>query len=301
LLIQEFVPTRSGWNKLEFSGRSPGISSIRPTLFISGERNGKMAEPHASILSQLVFPVLTALCGALSAFVIAQYQSSKTGKKERLAKQAEIQFAYLDPLRVAAENFAWKLYTIEEKIREHRDGTGGLGWMLKTFHCVKEPDAILGRSPSYAEYGKWCNGEGFFAVSTIYAAAIYFLHARRTRRECAKSIELIQKLDGVRLSLGHEFGIYVMLQDSRGEYGGDPLGMEIGYRQFCGKLFNEEERLWFQNMLDYYREIDKKSVDQRRGIMSALHDLLSYLQTATGNRVNDPFSRGLPQANDVVR
>jgi hypothetical protein len=80
-----------------------------------------------------------------------------------------------------------------------------------------------------------------------------------------------------------------MLQDSMGEYVGDAQGMEIGYRQFCVKLFNEEERLWFLNMLDYFREIDKKNADQRHGIMSALHDLLNYLQETTKGRVNDPF------------
>jgi hypothetical protein len=207
-----------------------------------------------------------------------------------MAKEAEIQFVYLDPLRIAAENFAWKLDTVEQKIRKHEPGGGGLEWMLRTFHYVKEPTMILpGKNPSFVEYGWWCNGEGFFAVSTIYAAAIYFLHARRARRECAKNIELMQKLDAVRIALGHEFGVYVMLQDSMGEYVGDVRGIEIGYRQFCTKLFNEEERLWFLNLLDYFREIDKKTADQRHAIMSALHDLLTYLQRITRSSVNDPF------------
>jgi hypothetical protein len=259
-------------------------------VFVCGG-NRKMAEPRDSVLVQLVFPVLTGLCGALTAFVIAQYQTSRTNRKERLAKQTAIEFSYLDPLRIAAENFAWKLHSVEQKIRQHQSGSGGLDWMLHAFHCVKEPREIFPdhRNPSYTEYGWWCNGEGFFAVSTIYSAAIYFLHARRARRECTKSIELIQKLDGVRLALGHEFGIYVMLQDSMGEYVGDAQGMEIGYRQFCTRLFNEDERLWFLNILDYFREIDKKSADQRHKIMNALHDLLTYLQTTTGGRVNDPF------------
>src|SRR5271166_1465818 len=239
---------------------------------------------------QLVIPVLTGVCGAMTAFVVAQWQSSKSSRKELAAKEAEIQFAYLDPLRIATQNFAWQFYNIEQKIRKHEPGNGGLEWMLHTFHCVKEPGAILpNRSTSYVEYGWWCNGEGFFAVSSIYAAATYFLHARRARRACAKSIELMQKLDAVRLALGHEHGIYVMLQDSMGEYVGDVQGMEIGYRQLCTKLFSEEERLWFLNILDYFREIDKKTDDQRRAIMSALHDLLDYLKRTTESPVDDPF------------
>jgi hypothetical protein len=56
-------------------------------------------------------------------------------------------------------------------------------------------------------------------------------------------------------------------------------------------LFNEEERLWFLNMLDYFREIDKKTADQRQAIMTALHELLTYLQKTTGAKVNDPFAQ----------
>jgi len=249
-----------------------------------------MAEPHDPVWVELVIPVLTAVCGALAGFVITQYQNSRTSRKEATAKKAEIQFTFLDPLRIAAENLAWKFFNIEQKIRKNESGSGGLEWMRGTFLRVKEPREIFPtRDPSYAEYGLWCNGEGFFAVSTIYAAAIYFLHARRARRECATNIALVQKLDGVRLALGHEYGVYVMLQDSMGEYVGDEKGMEIGYRQFCTKLFHEDERLWFLNLLDYFREIDKKTPEQRRKIMNALHELLTYLKETTGSEIADPF------------
>jgi hypothetical protein len=80
-----------------------------------------------------------------------------------------------------------------------------------------------------------------------------------------------------------------MLQDSMGEYVGDEKGMEIGYRQFCTKLFHEDERLWFLNLLDYFREIDKKTPEQRRKIMNALHELLTYLKETTGSEIADPF------------
>ena len=80
-----------------------------------------------------------------------------------------------------------------------------------------------------------------------------------------------------------------MLQDSVGEYVGDEQGMEIGYRRFCTKLYSEEDRAWFLNVLDYYREIDEKTVEQRRAIMMTLRDLLTYLERTTGIPVRDPF------------
>ena len=249
-----------------------------------------MTESADPIWIKLVIPVLTAVCGALGALVVAQYQSSRSSRRQRAAEQAAVQFAYIDPLRMAAENLAWKFYGIEKKVEKREAGSGGLEWMRQVFHCVKEPGEILGgRNPTFTEYGYWCNGEGFFAVSTIYATAVYFLHARRTRRACSKEVELMRRLEGVRIALGHEFGIYVMLQDSVGEYVEDEQGMEIGYRRFCAKLYSEEDRAWFLNVLDYYREIDEKTVEQRRVIMTALRDLLTCLEHTTGIAVRDPF------------
>ena len=251
-----------------------------------------MAQPRDPIWVELVIPVLTAVCGALTAFVVAQYQSSRTSRKELLAKQAAVQFAYLDPLRMAAESLAWKFFNIEQKIRENKPESGGLEWMLRMFHYVKEPREYLNRELSFTDYSAWCNGEGFFAVSTIYAAAVYLLHARRARRECVKDIELMRNLEAVRHALGHEYGIYVMLQDSMGEYVADEKGMEIGYRQFCTRLFHEEERLWFLNLMDYFRDISKKTAEQRGAIMLSLHNLLAYLGQTTGIQADDPLAQG---------
>ena len=251
-----------------------------------------LVETRNPIWVQLIVPILTAVCGALAAFVVAQYQSSRSSRKELQAKQAAIQFAFLDPLRMAAESFAWKFFSIEQKIRDRAPGSGGLQWMIHTFDCVKEPRSILSdRYPSFTEYGWWCNGEGFFAVSTLYATTVYLLHARRARRECVKDVQLMQRLEGVRRALGHEYGVYVLLQDSMGDFVRDDNGLEIGYRQFCTKLFNEDERLWLLNLLDYFRDIDKKTIEQRGTIIAALHELLNYLEHATGIQVNDPLAQ----------
>jgi hypothetical protein len=74
-----------------------------------------------------------------------------------------------------------------------------------------------------------------------------------------------------------------------GEYVGDEKGMEIGYRQFCTKLFAEQERLWFVNLLDYYGEIEKKSPEDRKSIMIALRELLTHLKHRTRIQADDPF------------
>jgi len=247
-----------------------------------------MSGDQTPIWVQLVIPALTAVSAALGAVVVSQYQKAKSAREMSVAKEISNRLKYLDPLRLATENLAWKLFTIEQKIRQKKPGSGGLDWMLNTFHCIKEPQEILHRTLSTKEFGFWCNGEGFFAVSTIYVTAVYFSYARRTRREYTDDKELVQKLDAIRVAFGHEYGIYALLQDSIGEYMCADDKMEIGYRTFCMKMYQEEERLWLLNVLDYFREIDKKTEAQRFAISSAVNDLLSYLGRKTSMIVHLP-------------
>jgi len=244
-----------------------------------------MSGGQTPVWVQLVIPALTAVSAALGTLVVVQYQKSRVALEASRAKEAAGRLKYLDPLRLATENLAWKLFNIEQKIQQRKTGSGGLDWLLHTFHCVKEPHAILNRSPSKQEFAYWCNGEGFFAVSTVFVVSMYFFHARRTRREYTDDQELVRKLDAVRVAFGHEYGIYVLLQDSIGEYVSGEDGLEIGFRAFCTKMYEEEERLWLLNVLDYFREINKKADSQRSAICLAVNELLLYLGQKTSMAV----------------
>ena len=265
-------------------------SPIEPAGASSRQGEAPDAKPETPVFLQVLLPVLTTICGALSALFLAQVSGARRDRAQRLAQETAFQLEYLGPLQAAAENLTWKVVSIEDKIRARQPGSGGLAWMLHTFHCLKEPREILGRTPTPAEHGYWCNGEGFFAASTIYALVVYLLHARRARRESAKHLEVVRRLGAVRVALGHEFGIFVMLQDSIGEYVGDEHGMEIGYRRFCAMLLDDDERPWFLNVLDYFREIDRKTPEQRWAIITALRELLSYLEAVTRLPVQDALA-----------
>ncbi len=247
-----------------------------------------MSETQSPVWLQFVLPAFTGAIGVLGTLVVSQYQAARTKRLDLAAKQAAVRLKYLDPLRLAGEDLIWKLHTIEGKIEGNEDNVGGLKWMLRMFHCVKEPQEILGRTPSETEHGFWCNGEGYFAIATIYATACFFLHAKRARREYLDDNELIRKLDDCRVAFGHEYGIYIMLQDSIGEYVSNDTGTELGFRSFCTKMYREEERLWLLNVMDYYRDIAKKSLRQRQQILSSLLSLLEYLEQATGIAVYTP-------------
>ena len=72
------------------------------------------------------------------------------------------------------------------------------------------------------------------------------------------------------------FGVEDMAQDQR----------EHGVAGF--ERFEEEERLWLLNVLDYFREIDKKTDSQRAAIALAVNNLLSYLGEKTSLTVRIP-------------
>ena len=237
---------------------------------------------------QLVIPVFTAVSASLGTLVVYQYQKAKSAREELAAKEFSNRLKYMDPLRLATENLAWKWFNIEQKIRQGRSGSGGLDWMLNSFHCVKEPQNISHQELSEKKFISWCNGEGFFAISAIYITAIYFYHVRKVRREYADDKDLLQKLDNVSIAFGHEYGIYVLIQDTIGEYMCSDDNKEVGYRIFCMRMYREEERSWFLNVLDYFREIDKKTDAQRRTVFDAITDLLSYLGLKTGMNVHLP-------------
>src|SRR3954451_16289904 len=158
-----------------------------------------MATEQTPIWIQLVIPALTAVSATLGTLFVSQWKAVKDAKEVSASEQAATRLKFLDPLRLATEDLTWKWWVIEGKIREHRPGSGGLDWMVNTFHCIKEPQEILHRPLSEKEFCFWCNGEGFFSVSAIYVTAVYFHHAWRTRREYIIDKELIMKLDTVRV------------------------------------------------------------------------------------------------------
>jgi hypothetical protein len=228
---------------------------------------------------QLTMPVLTGACGVLA----GQYASRRTDRRKEDAHRLANRLAFLDPLAHAGEAVGWKLKTVAEKIRENSSGSGGLAWMLAQFHRVKEPQG------SARDHAYWCNGEGFFAVSTVYATVIYFARAARARREYLNEDALVTHLDAVSDAFAHPRGIFHLVQESVAECMLGAPDREPSYREFCERIYREEERPWFLGVLDYYREVDKKTEAERAGIRTAVGALLVYLPKVARIDVRNPF------------
>ncbi len=250
-----------------------------------------MPDPHAAQLPTplwvlLTVPALTGLFAGLVANVLAQYNARGAAKRDENARRIADRLGFLDPLARGAESLGWKLKTIREKLETPRDGKGGLQWMLDQFHLAKHPAGTA------TDHGWWCNGEGFFATSTIYATAVFFAHSTRVRREYVGEEQLVKLLDKVSDAFASDSGIYHLVQDSVGQCTPAPSGRELSYREFCTRLYEEEERLWFLGVLDYYRQIDKKPPSELNAVRSALSDLLDYLSKTAKLNARNPFAAG---------
>jgi hypothetical protein len=233
---------------------------------------------------QLVMPTLAGVLGLFSGVVLvwvkARQDSLATRDKEKAEREREraaTRLNYLDPLLVSAREYAERLGQIQEKVKS---GGNGLKWMVDQFNQVKDnPRKHL------TEHTEWCNGEGYFAVSTNYLTAVYFFHANKVRREVAKSALgqseariLLEDLFRVRTALGGINGIWPTLQDSAGDYVRCEDGTLLRYRNFCERIFMVEERACILRVLDFYREIHERTDEQRKEMIQSLKGLILSIE-----------------------
>ena len=233
---------------------------------------------------QLALPALTAICAGLATQVAVRIKDKKAEAREQEARRSAERLGLLDPLARAAATLAWKFKTIQVKVQEGSEGSGGVHWMRQQFHLVKHPEG------SAKEFGYWCNSEGFFAVSTVYATAVYFANSTRVRREYLAEQRLVRLLDAVSDSFASGVGIHHLIQDSVGQCVAASGPGELTYRQFCERIYHEDERLWFLGVLDYYREIDKRPLHERAAVCEALSALISYLTKTARTDTRNPFT-----------
>jgi len=215
---------------------------------------------------------------------IEDVRRSSDKEKEQEKEQATIRLNYLDPLRVAASDFTSRMRLIDHKLRN--DDIGRKERMLRRYDLIKHPKAA-----SLTEFAMWCNGEGYFAMSTIYLAANYFAIASKARQELPLSqlkngddARLLKCLDNIRDAFGQEYGIYETLQESVGSYMRTSPNAVMNYRQFCEMMFREEERAWLLRVIDFYCEIDKKGSELTQ-MANTLTELASFIKTVTQMRV----------------
>jgi hypothetical protein len=220
--------------------------------------------------------ILSGLISVLVAFLTTSYQLRREYKIEKEKEGEHIRITYLHPLLVASQDFLERITDIRRRRKSEEEKVQMLAWFKK----IKSYDRRDKNSFAF-----WVNDEGFFAMSTLYITAKYFAYASIIRSEFpfieihpGDNKTLLYHIADVRLSVGGKFGIWETIQDSLGSYLIDPEEKAVkNYREFCEAIIDDKEFTWFNRLVDFYRDIDKKLEDQLENIELSLQALIQFL------------------------
>jgi len=194
---------------------------------------------------------------------------------EAVREKAKIKVQYLNPLRVAAGDLLEKIKDIHSKLMCDDPRK----FLKDTFTEIKSKDR-----EQKEEFVLWCNGFGHYSMSAIYVTAVYFAHASKIRFELPymdldpkDDQVLLDHLSNVRRAFGGEYNLWETIQDSIGSYLRKPDGTILNYKEFCEKIIDKSEYLWYLRLIDFYRDIDMKGEDLTK-IMDSLTNLIKFVR-----------------------
>jgi hypothetical protein len=231
-------------------------------------------------LMKLAVPALIGVLAGIVSSVITTRQRMKevveTFKLEQRAKdqetKAKVQIQYLNPLQIAALDLRDRIQDIQNKIE------GGDPLLRNTMQELKS------RDHHGNQYVEWANGFGHYALSTLYLTNVYLASVSKIRTELpfveltsGEDQELLNHLARVRSALGGDYGIWENLQDSFGHYVKKKRGTLMNYKEFCSFIYDDANFLWFMRLVDFYRDIDLKTIPQRYEMINSLDELLKFL------------------------
>lgn len=224
----------------------------------------------------LLTSIISAIIGILTALITTTYKMKKQQYFEKQKEKSRIRLKYLNPLLVASLDYLERMIDIKKRRQVEEKKNKMVQWFLE----IKINKRMDKKSFEY-----WANDEGYFAISTLYVTAVYFFYASQIRRELpfielspGDDKTLLEHISYVRTSIGGKYGIWETIQDSLGAYLLDNRNETvINYRQFCDLIIDQTEYVWFNRLIDFYRDINKKTEDHINKIISSLQSLIEFL------------------------
>ena len=228
-------------------------------------------------LTKVLLPLLVSpLLSVIAALITIYYRLRQERQNDREKEKEHIRLKILNPLLVASEDLLGRMTDIKRRRNDHAKSDDMQYW----FKDIKDKARQDQRAFAF-----WANDEGYFAMSTLYMTAVYFHYAGRIRRdfpfiELASGGEtaLLFRLSEVRISIGGKFGIWEVMQDSLGAYLTAADSSVRNYRQFCELIISETEAVWFNRLIDFYRDIHMKLDDHLGNIERSLRELILFLR-----------------------
>ena len=229
---------------------------------------------YAPIIAPIVISGLLAI---VTAIVTASHQLKKQYAIEKKKKDEEIRLKVLNPLLVAGEDLLNRIIDIRGRLENETEKSRMIEW-FNAIDSRKRQDRQA--------FNYWVNDEGYYALSTLYITAQYFYYASRIRRDFPfltlldeDNTALLGYISAVRTAIGGKFGIWENIQDAQGSYmGREEIDSIINYRQFSESIADEEEYVWFNRLIDFYKDIDQKLDDHLDNIQIALEGLVQFLR-----------------------
>jgi hypothetical protein len=232
-----------------------------------------MPEPDQHSIQTIV---VSAVVGVAAAWVTTFFKLRAERGADRDKEKEHVTLKILHPLLVASEDFLDRISDINRRRNDPLKSVDMRRWF-------KEIDERKSGDPE--RFAFWANDEGYFAMSTLYITALYFYFAGKIRRDLpffqlAEGDEsaLLSHLSEVRVAIGGKFGIWEVMQDSLGAYLATKSGAK-NYREFCEMIMDAKDAVWFNRLIDFYRDIHMKLDDQLGNIESSLKSLIVFLHT----------------------
>jgi gas vesicle protein len=285
---------KNGWKKQKMDWRIVMVMSfligVGIVLTLNSSALAQASDSKGSDSTAVVGVILGGLLGVVGGIVAAIVTSTqkikelkeefKLREKEQKRKEiAKLRRDYLNPLKLSAEELKDRLQELKYKQKKEDEARKTISW----FNTVKDYTIRKGRDNEEFKFAEWSNGEGYFAVSTLYLTLAYFAAATRIREEMPFTIlvpeynEYIQKIthhtEKIRKDFGGLYGIWEEIQDSMGRIGLQSDDSIMDYKQFYSAILDETTCSGFINMADYYRNFQGR--ENLQSIIDSLEALIT--------------------------
>jgi hypothetical protein len=239
-----------------------------------------MTDAGAAIISSCIAGLVAVVISILSSRsqikeLEKRLQNDQNLEKEKERKKKRIE--YFDPLIVYATDLLDKIKLLQKELVEKES------FWVGTFNEVKHKDRN-----NKQDFAFWCNGYGAGAVTTLYVTVVYFACVGKIRSELPfvqlrenDDQLLLTHITDVRNAFGGENNLWVEMQDSLGNYVTDANDRILNYKDFCNKIIDPWEHIWFIRLLDFYREIHLKRLNELPRIVSTLEKLIAFAKDAS--------------------
>ena len=223
---------------------------------------------------ELTIAVISFL-SAIIVVLVSEYYKVRISRK-RDSKQINDEF--LNPLRLYLEENYFRLEEIVEKSENSKEAG------IQSLLFIKHPEDLSSKELN------WFASNGVYLISSCYLTSCLFALMFQVR-ENLSYIKLRSGNDTILINLifrvNHAFlqnhGIYYIIQQNIGQNmidNNSPVDYRLlSYSKFCQKLKDEDERIWFEQLIDFYIELGKGyRIDQVKHILSSIKNLSDFLE-----------------------